>query len=79
MREIFKGRSGSFIACGDPLVLYTGGASHKITAAHERLQGVNNTNPRAVSVTLSDAKHNLTGLIPPLQHQHHRNNIAILQ
>ena len=40
MREIFKGRSGSFIACGDPLVLYTGGAQHKITAVHERMQGV---------------------------------------
>jgi hypothetical protein len=43
MREIFKGRSGSFIACGDPLVLYTGGAQHKITAVHERLQGVSVT------------------------------------
>jgi len=39
MGEIFKGRSGSFIAYGDPLVLYTGGAQHKLTAVHGRLHG----------------------------------------
>ena len=50
MKEKLKGRSGSFIAYGDPWILYTASGTNERTAVTNCCRGLVLINPRAVSV-----------------------------
>ena len=51
---IFKGRFGSFIAYGDPLILYTGGHKNERTADNERMGELVLVTPHNLNTDLTE-------------------------